>query len=80
MVTAGGLIVPEKSAEKPSEGVVVAAGPGRLRDDGERVPMQAKAGDRVMFGKYAGTDVKLNGVDHLVMREDDILGIIRGVD
>ncbi|MDL2317312.1 co-chaperone GroES [Desulfovibrio sp. OttesenSCG-928-A18] len=74
--TAGGLFIPDTAKEKPSKGEVVAAGPGKVGDDGKRVPMAVKAGDMVLFNKYAGTEVKLDGVDHLVMREDDILAII----
>lgn len=74
--TAGGLYIPDTAKEKPSKGEVVAVGPGKTADDGKTIAMQVKAGDMVLFNKYAGTDVKLDGVDHLVMREDDILAII----
>ncbi len=74
--TAGGLYIPDTAKEKPSKGEVVAVGPGKTADDGKLVAMQVKAGDMVLFNKYAGTEVKLDGVDHLVMREDDILAII----
>lgn len=74
--TAGGLFIPDTAKEKPSRGEVVAAGPGKSDDNGKRVPMSVKAGDTVLFNKYAGTEIKLDGVEHLVMREDDILAII----
>ena len=74
--TAGGLYIPDTAKEKPSRGEVVAAGPGTRADDGKLVPMAVKAGDLVLFNKYAGTEVKLDGVEHLVMREDDILAVI----
>lgn len=74
--TAGGLFIPDTAKEKPSKGEVVAAGPGKTADDGKLVKMTVKAGDKVLFNKYAGTEVKLDGVEHLVMREDDILAII----
>ena len=75
--TAGGLYIPDTAKEKPSKGEVVAAGPGKTDDSGKRVAMAVKAGDIVLFNKYAGTEVKLDGVEHLVMREDDILAIIQ---
>ena len=74
--TAGGIIIPDSAKEKPAEGEVVAVGPGKSNDQGERVALQVKEGDRVLFSKYGGTDVKLDGDDYLIMREDDILGII----
>ncbi|MBB5142928.1 MULTISPECIES: co-chaperone GroES [Desulfovibrio] len=74
--TAGGLFIPDTAKEKPSKGQVVAVGPGKVGDNGERAPLAVKAGDEVLFNKYAGTEVKLDGVDHLVMREEDILAII----
>jgi chaperonin GroES len=74
--TAGGLYIPDTAKEKPSRGKVVAAGPGKLADDGKRVAPAVKAGDLVLFNKYAGTEVNLDGEEHLVMREDDILAII----
>ena len=74
--TAGGLYIPDTAKEKPSKGEVVAAGPGKMDDSGKRIAMAVKAGDTVLFNKYAGTEVKLDGVEHLVMREDDILAII----
>ncbi|KAF4531297.1 hypothetical protein B566_EDAN019397 [Ephemera danica] len=74
--TAGGLYIPDTAKEKPSKGEVIAVGPGKTADDGKRVTMAVKAGDSVLFNKYAGTEIKIDGVDHLVMREDDILAII----
>lgn len=74
--TAGGLFIPDTAKEKPSKGQVVAVGPGKT-EDGQRVPMAVKPGDEVLFNKYAGTEIKLDGIDHLVMREDDILAIIK---
>jgi chaperonin GroES len=74
--TAGGIIIPDTAKEKPQEGKVMAAGPGKMGDDGKRVPMELKKGDRVLFSKYAGTEIKIDGVEHIFMREDDILGIL----
>jgi len=74
--TAGGIIIPDSAKEKPAEGEVMAVGPGKANDDGDRVALQVKAGDRVLFSKYSGTDVKIDGEDYLIMREDDVLGII----
>ena len=74
--TKGGIIIPDSAKEKPMEGEIVAAGPGKVLENGTRVAPSVKAGDRVLFGKYAGTEVKIDGVEHLIMREDDILGII----
>ena len=74
--TAGGIIIPDSAKEKPAEGQVVAVGPGKLNDKGDRVALQVKAGDRVLFSKYGGTDVLLDGEDYLIMREDDILGVV----
>lgn len=75
-MTKGGIIIPDSAKEKPAEGEVVAVGPGRLNDKGARVPVELKAGNRVLFSKYGGTDVKLDGESYLIMREDDILGVI----
>ncbi len=74
--TAGGLYIPDAAKEKPSKGEVVAVGPGKVADNGQRVAMAVNKGDTVLFNKYAGTEVKLDGVEHLVMREDDILAVI----
>lgn len=76
--TAGGIIIPDTAKEKPAEGEIVAVGPGKLNDQGDRVPMDVKPGDRVLFSKYGGTDVKIEGQDYLIMREDDILGVVEG--
>ena len=75
--TAGGLYIPDTAKEKPSKGEVVAAGPGKTADDGKKIAMTVKAGDKVLFNKYAGTEIKIDGIEHLVMREDDILAIIQ---
>jgi chaperonin GroES len=74
--TAGGLYIPDTAKEKPSRGKVIAAGPGKLADDGKRTALAVKADDLVLFNKYAGTEISLDGEEHLVMREDDILAII----
>ena len=76
--SAGGIVIPDTAAEKPMKGEVVAAGPGKLTDDGKLRPLDVKPGDKVLFGKYSGTEVKMNGQDIVVMREDDIMGIIEG--
>jgi len=76
--TAGGIIIPDSAKEKPAEGKVVAVGPGKVSDSGERVALQVKDGDVILFSKYGGTDVKIDGDDYLIMREDDVLGIIEG--
>ncbi|MFO7965685.1 MAG: co-chaperone GroES [Desulfobacterales bacterium] len=73
--TAGGIIIPDTAKEKPQEGEIVAVGPGKLNKEGTRVPPEVKKGDRVLFARYAGTEIKIEGVEHLMMREDDILGI-----
>jgi chaperonin GroES len=75
--TAGGIIIPDSAKEKPAEGEVVAVGPGKLNDAGARVVMDVAVGDRVLFSKYGGTEVKLDGEDFLIMREDDILGVVQ---
>jgi len=75
-MTKGGIIIPDSAKEKPAEGEVVAVGKGKVNDKGDRIKMDVKVGDRVLFSKYGGTDVKLDGVDHLIMREDDILAIV----
>jgi len=74
--TAGGLIIPDSAKEKPAEGVVVAVGAGARDEDGDRIEMDVKKGDKVLFGKWSGTEVKINGEDLLIMKESDILGII----
>lgn len=75
--TAGGIIIPDSAKEKPAEGEIVAVGPGKLNDGGDRIAMDVAVGDRVLFSKYGGTEVKLDGEDFLIMREDDILGVIQ---
>jgi chaperonin GroES len=72
----GGIIIPDTAKEKPQEGKVVAVGKGKMLEDGKMVPLEVKAGNRILFGKYAGTDVKIEGEEHLIMREEDVLGII----
>jgi len=72
----GGIVIPDTAAEKPMQGEVVAVGNGKLQDNGELRPLDVKAGDRVLFGKYSGTEVKVDGEELLVMREDDIMGVI----
>jgi chaperonin GroES len=74
--TKGGIIIPDSAQEKPMEGKVIAAGNGKLNDDGKRIAPDVKAGDIVLFSKYAGTEVKIDSEEHLIMREDDILGVI----
>jgi chaperonin GroES len=74
--TKGGIIIPDTAKEKPMEGLVIAVGKGKTAEDGNLIKLDVKAGDRILFGKYAGTEVKIDGVEHLIMREDDILGII----
>ena len=74
--TKGGIIIPDTAKEKPAEGKVVAVGNGKLDDAGKRVPLELKKGDRVLFGKYSGTDVKVEGEEYLIMREDDVLAVI----
>ena len=74
--TAGGLFIPDSAKEKPQEGEVIAAGEGKYKEDGTRQPLDVKAGDRVLFGKYSGSEIKLDNEEFLIMREDEILGII----
>ncbi len=74
--THGGLFIPTSAKEKPQEGEVIAAGPGKLNDRGELMALQVKQGDRVLFGKYSGTEIKIEGEEHLILREEDILGIL----
>jgi chaperonin GroES len=74
--TAGGLYIPDSAKEKPAEGIIIAVGPGRRDDDGKLIQMSVKAEDRVLFGKYAGTEIRLSGVEHLILREDDLLGVV----
>lgn len=74
--TKGGIIVPDAAREKPQEGRVVATGPGRVGDDGDVIPLYVKKGDKVLFAKYAGTEIDLEGAEHLIIREDDVLGVV----
>jgi chaperonin GroES len=74
--TKGGIIIPDTAKEKPAEGKVVAVGNGKVGDDGKRIALEVKKGDRILFGKYSGTEVKIAGDEYLIMREDDVLGVI----
>jgi chaperonin GroES len=74
--TKGGIIIPDTAKEKPAEGKVTAVGNGKIGDDGKRIPLEIKKGNRILFGKYSGTEVKIEGDEYLIMREDDVLGII----
>ena len=74
--TAGGIIIPDTAAEKPQEGEVLAVGNGAIGDDNERVPLDVKAGDKILFGKWGGTEVKIDGEDLLIMKESDVMGVI----
>ncbi len=74
--TKGGIIIPDSAKEKPIEGKVIAVGAGRIKKDGAKIPMEVKKGDRILFAKYAGTEVKLDGEEYLMMKEDDVLAII----
>jgi chaperonin GroES len=76
--TAGGIIIPDTAQEKPQEGEVVAVGPGGRDEDGERIAMDLKVGDRILFGKWSGTEVKIGGEDLLIMKESDVMGVIEG--
>lgn len=74
--TKGGIIIPDTAKEKPAEGKIVATGNGRIGEDGKLLPMDVKVGDRILFSKYGGTDVKIDGNDYLILRQDDVLGVI----
>lgn len=74
--TAGGIIIPNSAQEKPQEGLVVAMGNGKRLEDGTQIPMDLKEGDRILFGKYSGSEVKIDGEDHLILREEEILGVM----
>ena len=74
----GGIIIPDSAKEKPQQGKVIAAGTGKVKDDGKRVPLDVKSGDLILFGKYSGQEIKLDGEDFLIMREDEVLGVIEG--
>ena len=74
----GGIIIPDSAKEKPQQGKVIAVGNGKVADDGQRVPLDVKAGDTILFGKYSGQEIKLEGVDYIIMREDEVLAVIDG--
>jgi chaperonin GroES len=76
--TKGGIIIPDTAKEKPQRGKIIAVGKGKQNDDGKVVPLDVKKGDVILFGKYAGSEIKLDGEEHLIMREDDILGVLEG--
>lgn len=76
-VKKGGIIIPDTAKEKPQEGEIIAVGKGKIADDGKLVAMEVKAGDRVLYGKYSGTEIKINDEEYLIMREEDVLGIVR---
>jgi chaperonin GroES len=76
--TKGGIIIPDTAKEKPQEGKVIAVGKGKVAEDGKVIPLDVKVGDRILFGKYSGTEIKVGGEEHLIMKEEDILGVIEG--
>jgi chaperonin GroES len=76
--TKGGIIIPDTAKEKPQQGKIIAVGKGKVNDDGKVTPLDVKVGDTILFGKYSGSEIKLNGEEHLIMREEDILGIVEG--
>ena len=76
--TRGGIIIPDSAKDKPQEGEVISVGPGKSNDEGKVFPLQVKAGDRILFGKYAGTEIKIDGEDFLIMREEEVLGVLTG--
>jgi chaperonin GroES len=76
--TRGGIIIPDTAKDKPQEGEVIAVGPGKSNDEGKVFPLQVKQGDRILFGKYAGTEIKIDGDDFLIMREEEVLGVLTG--
>jgi chaperonin GroES len=76
----GGIIIPDSAKEKPQQGKVIAAGNGKVKDDGKRIALDVKAGDVILFGKYSGQEIKLDGEEYLIMREDEVLGILEGAD
>lgn len=75
--TKGGIIIPDSAQEKPSEGLVVAVGKGKVLENGKQIPLDVKKNDRILFGKYSGTDITIEGEEYLIMREDDVLGVIQ---
>src|SRR5215831_11713190 len=76
--TAGGLFIPDSAKEKPQEGEVISVGQGKRNDEGKLIPLDVKAGDRILFGKYSGSDIKIDGDEYLIMREDEVLGVLEG--
>jgi chaperonin GroES len=74
--SAGGIIIPDTAKEKPQEGKVVAVGRGKLNEEGKVIPLDVKAGDRILFGKYSGSEIKIDGEEHLILREEDVLGVV----
>ena len=76
----GGIIIPDSAKEKPQQGHVIAAGNGKTNDEGKRVPLEVKAGDTILFGKYSGQEIKLDGEEYIIMREDEVLGVIDGAN
>jgi chaperonin GroES len=76
--TKGGIIIPDTAKEKPQQGKVIAVGKGKVNDDGKVTPLDVKVGDRILFGKYSGSEIKIDGEEHLIMREEDILGVVEG--
>jgi chaperonin GroES len=74
--TKGGIIIPDAAKEKPQEGKVIAVGDGKVLDNGQKFALTVKVGDKILFGKYSGTEIKIDGVEHLILREDDVLGIV----
>ena len=77
-VRKGGIIIPDTAKEKPQEGKVIAAGNGKVKDDGQRIPLDVKGGDLILFGKYSGQEIKLDGEEYLIMREDEVLAVVEG--
>jgi chaperonin GroES len=76
--TKGGIIIPDTAKEKPQQGKIIAVGKGRVNDEGKVTPLDVKVGDKILFGKYSGSEIKLDGEEHLIMREEDILGVVEG--
>ena len=76
----GGIIIPDSAKEKPQQGEVIAAGAGKVKDDGKRIALDVKAGDKILFGKYSGQEIKLDGEEYLIMREDEVLAVIEGAE
>ena len=75
-VKKGGIIIPDSAKEKPQEGKVIAVGNGKVADDGKKIPLDVKAGDKILFGKYSGTDIKIDGQEYLILREDEVLAVV----